>query len=203
MLRFGEKLSFAFGGPGRAGLSGPVLAAFGEERKGVEFLLMMVLSVVLVVACILVHYEMMRLTADYLLPRLAMVPRRAHVVVGICGCFVAHTIEVWLFAGLYYVLSIQTDSGFADESRRAFLDYLYFSTESYTSLGFSDSRQLSNDLRLLAGIEAMIGLVLIAWTASFNYFMFEHYWVLHPHRRQHRAEDRVSLDKKKPNKSKP
>jgi hypothetical protein len=168
----------------------------------VEFLLMMVLSVVLVVACILVHYEMMRLTADYLLPRVTMVPRRAHVVVGICGCFVAHTIEVWLFAALYYVLSIETDSGFADEHRRAFLDYLYFSTESYTSLGFSDSRQLSNDLRLLAGIEAMIGLVLIAWTASFNYFMFEHYWVEHPRRRPRRRDDHPADEHQNQGKSK-
>jgi hypothetical protein len=167
----------------------------------VEFLLMMVLSAVLVVACILVHYEIMRLTADYLLPRVAIVPRRAHVVLGICACFVAHTLEVWLFAGLYWVLAVETTSGFSDEGRRAFLDYLYFSTETYTSLGFSDSRQLSNDLRLLAGIEAMIGLVLIAWTASFNYFMFEHYWVLHPGRRRHRAEDRLEYDKNKSRKS--
>ena len=163
---------------------------------------MMMLSTVLVVTCILVHYEIMRLTADYLLPRVAMVPRRAHVVLGICACFVAHTLEVWLFAGLYWVLAVETASGFSDEGRRAFLDYLYFSTETYTSLGFSDSRQLSNDLRLLAGIEAMIGLVLIAWTASFNYFMFEHYWVLHPGRRQHRAEDRLEYDRNKSRKSK-
>jgi len=162
---------------------------------------MMLLSVVLVVACILVHYEIMRLTADYLLPRVAIVPRRAHVVVGICACFVAHTIEVWMFAGLYWLLAVETASGFADEGRRAFLDYLYFSTESYTSLGFSDSRQLSNDLRLLAGIEAMIGLTLIAWTASFNYFMFEHYWVLHPRRRRHKLEERVEFDKKNANKT--
>lgn len=163
---------------------------------------MMLLAAVLVVACILVHYEIMRLTADFLLPRLTIVPRRAHVVVGICACFVAHTIEVWLFAAAYYVLAIETDSGFADEGRRAFLDYLYFSTETYTSLGFGEIRLLTDDLRLLAGIEAMIGLVLIAWTASFNYFMMEHYWVEHPRRPRHKAEDRLKLEGKKKAKSK-
>lgn len=163
---------------------------------------MMVLASVLVVACILVHYEIMRLTADFLLPRISIVPRRAHVVFGICACFVAHTIEVWLFAGLYWVLAVETSSGFADETRRHFLDYLYFSTETYTSLGFSDSRQLSNDLRLLAGIEAMIGLVLIAWTATFNYFMFEHYWVEHPRRPKLTAEERLKIESKKRAKSK-
>ncbi len=163
---------------------------------------MMLVAAVLVVACILVHYEIMRLTADCLLPRISIVPRRAHVVLGICACFVAHTLEVWLFAGVYYFLAIETDSGFADESRRAFLDYLYFSTETYTSLGFGDARLLTDDLRLLAGIEAMIGLVLIAWTAAFNYFMMEHYWVEHPLRRRHKAEDRLKSDSKKRAKSK-
>jgi len=162
---------------------------------------MMLVAAVLVVACILVHYEIMRATADFLLPRLSIIPKRAHVVVGICACFVAHTIEVWLFAGVYYLLSIETDSGFADESRRAFLDYLYFSTETYTSLGFGDARLLTDDLRLLAGIEAMIGLVLLAWTASFNYFMMEHYWIEHPLRRRHKAEDRVRHEEKKRAKS--
>jgi hypothetical protein len=164
--------------------------------------MMMVMATVLVVACILVHYEIMRVTADFLLPRLSIIPKRAHVVFGICACFVAHTIEVWLFAGTYYGLGIATDSGFADESRRAFLDYLYFSTETYTSLGFGEARLLTDDLRLLAGIEAMIGLVLIAWTASFNYFMMEHYWVEHPHRRRHKPEDRLKLQKKSQTKSK-
>jgi hypothetical protein len=168
----------------------------------VEFLLMMVLASVLVVTCILVHYEIMRVTADYLLPRLSIVPKRAHVVFGICACFVAHTIEVWVFAGVYYALGIATDSGFADEARRHFLDYLYFSTETYTSLGFGDARMLTDDLRLLAGIEAMIGLVLIAWTATFNYFMFEHYWVQHPRRPKLTAEERLKIEAKKRPKSK-
>lgn len=150
---------------------------------------MMAVATVLVVACILIHYEIMRVTADFLLPRLTIVPRRAHVVIGICACFVAHTIEVWLFAGVYFLLAIETDSGFADEHRRAFLDYLYFSTETYTSLGFGEIRLLTDDLRLLAGIEAMIGLVLLAWTASFNFMLMERYWLHHPARRDPRADD--------------
>jgi len=168
----------------------------------VNFVLMMLVAAGLVVACILMHYEIMRVTADFLLPRLSIIPKRAHVVLGICACFVAHTIEVWLFAGVYYLLAIETDSGFADEAHRAFLDYLYFSTETYTSLGFGEARLLTDDLRLLAGIEAMIGLVLLAWTASFNYFMMEHYWVEHPRRPRHKVEDRLKLEAKKQAKSK-
>jgi hypothetical protein len=154
---------------------------------------MMGVAGTLVVACILIHYEIMRVTADILLPRLTGVPRRAHVILGIGACFLAHTIEVWLFAIVYYVLSIETDSGFSDELRRQFLDYLYFSTETYTSLGFGEMQLLTHDLRLLAGAEAMIGLILIAWTASFNYFMMERYWREHPNHPRRRHDDRLGL----------
>jgi len=153
---------------------------------------MMAIGGVLVVTCILIHYEFLRLTADSLLPHLPRIPQRQHVVLGVCACFIAHTVEVWLFAGVYYVLGKETDSGFSDEARRYFLDYLYFSTETYTSLGFGEIRLLTDDLRLLAGIEAMIGLVLLAWTASFSFMLMERYWRDHPphaKRRNGRDED--------------
>jgi len=144
------------------------------------------------VSCILIHYEILRLTADFLVPRIPRIPRRPHVVLGVCACFVAHTVEVWLFAAVYYLLGKETAAGFADEARRSFLDYLYFSTETYTSLGFGEIRLLTDDLRLLAGIEAMIGLVLLSWTASFNFMLMERYWLDYPRRgtRQDRGDER-------------
>jgi hypothetical protein len=153
---------------------------------------MMAVGGVLVVASILVHYEILRTATDFLLPRLGSVPRRPHVVLGVCACFLAHTIEVWLFALVYYLLATETAAGFADEGRRHFLDYLYFSTETYTSLGFGEMRLLTDDLRLLAGIEAMVGLVMLAWTASFNFMLMERYWVQHPSRRRHNKGDKNS-----------
>jgi Ion channel len=155
----------------------------------VTFLAMMVVGGTLVISCILVHYEILRLTTDLLLPRIQQKARRTHVVFGVCACFLAHTIEVWLFAGVYYVLSRETASGFADEARRHFLDYLYFSTETYTSLGFGEMRLLTDDLRLLAGIEAMIGLILLTWTAAFNFMLMERYWLEHPAHPRRRAGD--------------
>lgn len=147
-------------------------------------LAMMAVGGVLVVACILVHYEILRATSDFLVPRLRGAPRRPHVVLAVCACFIAHTIEVWLFAGVYYLLARETAAGLPDEARRHFLDYLYFSTETYTSLGFGEMRLLTDDLRLLAGIEAMIGLILLAWTAAFNFMLMERYWLDHPSRRR-------------------
>ncbi|MGE5242209.1 MAG: ion channel [Bacteroidota bacterium] len=46
---------------------------------------------------------------------------------------------------------------------------------TYTSLGLGDVYPLG-DLRLIAGIESLIGLLMIAWSASFTYLMMEKFW---------------------------
>ncbi|MFL6662236.1 MAG: potassium channel family protein, partial [Rhizobacter sp.] len=52
---------------------------------------------------------------------------------------------------------------------------LYFSAETYTSLGFGDITPVG-PIRLLAGVEALNGLLLIGWSASFAYIAMERYW---------------------------
>ncbi len=141
------------------------------------FFITLTLGSAMVLLAIGIHYEALRIAAAYLLPRMQIVSRRAHVTVGVIACMAAHTIEIWAFAGAYWLLSwTGLNMGFADNYRRTFIDYLNFSAESYTSLGFGDAEMLSPDMRLLAGIEALTGLVLIAWSASFTYFVMAQYW---------------------------
>ena len=54
-------------------------------------------------------------------------------------------------------------------------DYFYYSAVTYTSLGFGDVIPVG-PLRLLSAIEALTGLVLIAWTASFAFFLMQRLW---------------------------
>jgi hypothetical protein len=49
---------------------------------------------------------------------------------------------------------------------------------TYTSLGFGDHIPISH-ARLIAGVEALNGLLLIGWSASFTYLVMERYWPLH------------------------
>ena len=63
----------------------------------------------------------------------------------------------------------------------SFQDCLYFSVVTYTSLGFGDQIPVSH-ARLIAGVEALNGLLLIGWTASFTYLAMERYWPLHAQR---------------------
>jgi len=137
-------------------------------------------STLLVVICILIHYEVLRLTSDHL----ADLPVRPHarILVVVIACFAAHTIEVWLY-GIAYFLSIEAFDlgGFGGQPVAGFEDSLYFSAVTYTSLGLGDYYP-TRGLRLIAGVEALNGLMMIAWSASFTYLAMEKYWPMHRRR---------------------
>jgi hypothetical protein len=52
---------------------------------------------------------------------------------------------------------------------------LYFSCAAFTTVGFGDIVP-SGPLRLLAGMEALTGFVLITWTASYLYIEMSRTW---------------------------
>jgi len=55
------------------------------------------------------------------------------------------------------------------------MDCAYFSFVSFTTLGFGDI-VATGDIRFLAGLEALTGLVLITWTASFMFIEMQKQW---------------------------
>jgi hypothetical protein len=55
------------------------------------------------------------------------------------------------------------------------MDYFYYSAETFTALGSGDL-SATGGLRLIASIEPLNGLVLIAWTGAFTYWAMGHYW---------------------------
>jgi voltage-gated potassium channel Kch len=129
---------------------------------------------VLLVLTTAIHYEVLRaLTVS--LPAIA-VPARAKLVVVIFGTFFAHAAEILLYALAIYALVRYLGLGTLGESGRFSLSAaLYFSAETYTSLGYGDVIP-SGDLRLLAGAEALNGLLLIGWSASYAYIAMERFW---------------------------
>jgi len=147
-------------------------------------LLALIFSMLLVLATVLIHYETLRLASSWL-PRLNIPPRQRIIAV-IFATFCAHTVEIWLYATAYFILaddfSIGTISGTRSES---FYDYLYFSTATYTTLGFGDVVPYGN-MRIMAAIESLVGLLMITWSASFTYVAMENFWKMHAtHRTPH------------------
>jgi len=144
-------------------------------------LLALLFSVVLVVACVLIHYEMLRFTST-LLGRLTM-PPRPRILIVMIAVFLAHALEVGMYAGAYLLAVHLGIGGFGGTFEHHFNDYLYFSTQTYSSLGFGDIYPFGG-LRIMAGIETITGLVMIGWSASFTYLTMEKFWGLHGPRKE-------------------
>lgn len=127
-----------------------------------------------VIAAVIIHYEFLyRLTL--LVPRV-QVRHRFRIVLGVGGALLAHAVEVWIFAFAYYFM-LQTSGWGRLEGNfdGSLMDCVYFSFTTFTTLGFGDIQPVGN-LRYLTGIEALTGLVLITWTASFLFVEMQRYW---------------------------
>ncbi len=141
-----------------------------------------VASLLLLIITTVIHYEALRKLAAYL-PEAGVRPR-ARLMVVIVVAFFAHMSEMLAYGIAYYILVAWMDIGALGASGVATLaEALYFSAETYTSLGYGDIVPYG-PMRLVAGVEALNGLLLIGWSASFIYISMERYWRL-PVRRRH------------------
>ena len=130
--------------------------------------------VVLLVLTTVIHYEMLRALTVGL--RVFRIPARAKLIVVIFGAFIAHAAEIVLYAFAMHMLVRNFGLGMlGDPSHFSASVCLYFSAETYTSLGFGDVVP-KGELRLLAGVEALNGLLLIGWSASYTYIAMERFW---------------------------
>lgn len=129
---------------------------------------------VLVVATCVLHYEVLG-ALQSVLPRLR-IPNRAKLLVVILVAFLAHAVEIVLYGLSLHVLVTYVHSGSLSATDQSSVSAaLYFSAETYTSLGFGDVTP-TGPVRLLAGVEALNGLLLIGWSASFTYLSMERFW---------------------------
>ncbi|MGP1676291.1 MAG: ion channel [Giesbergeria sp.] len=133
------------------------------------------MSVLLCGASALLHYECLKLLNDFL-PRAAIIENRAKVLAALGGAMISHLSQIMLFAGAYFLLRDKFGlGGFGGQFKDAFASFLYFSSETYTTLGLGDIYP-SGSLRMVTGIEALTGLLMLSWTASFTYLEMRRYW---------------------------
>jgi len=134
-------------------------------------------TLILVVLCVILHYEAlraMRRAGDWLHRNYAW--HRWHLSMLVCGLLVAHVLEVMLFGLAYFWLLDGNGYGVIVGSQSPGLDECaYFSFANYTSLGYGDLVP-SGPLRFMSGMEALTGLVLVGWTASFMYLQMQRIW---------------------------
>lgn len=112
------------------------------------------------------HHESLALAAAAV-RRLPPGAARFGVALAVVLALLAHLAEVVVFGLGWYALARAGVVALSIESP-TLLDAVYFSGSVYTTLGFGDIVPVAGG-RLLVVSEAVTGLVLIAWTASFTF----------------------------------
>lgn len=132
-----------------------------------------IVSCVLVFITVLIHYEALSLLSKFAKVRL---PHRFRMILNVFGALCAHSIEIFVFAFAYYFMSKNSEFGYlGGEFNGSMLDCSYYSFVTYTSLGLGDIAPFGY-LRFVTGLEALTGLVMISWTASFLFLEMQKLW---------------------------
>ena len=137
-------------------------------------MLSLIIMTLLVTLAVLIHYEILR-GLSILIPSLR-IRHRIRVLIGVFGSIVAHIIEVMIFGGAFYLMLESGGFGHLEGNFDGSLaDCIYFSFTNYTTVGYGDIEP-HGSLRFLSGIEAITGLSLITWSASFMFMEMTQFW---------------------------
>ena len=128
---------------------------------------------VLLILTVLLHYEGLH-SISQVTPKIVS-GRREKLLLIIFGVIILHLMEIALYGVGYWFGDIVVNIGDFAGRTVTFRDYVYFSAETYTTLGLGDIYPIG-DLRLIASIESLNGLLLLGWSASFTYLQMEKYW---------------------------
>ncbi|MEL6877519.1 MAG: potassium channel family protein [Pseudomonadota bacterium] len=138
--------------------------------------MIIVIALVLVAATIAIHYEVLRITSTRLTH--IHLPPRMRIIIILVAALGSHMTHILIYAVAF--MWMEQWGGFGSiegPNGHAFDDAFYFSITSYTTLGIGDLFPTGN-LRILSGIEALNGLVMVGWTASMTYIYMEKFWHL-------------------------
>lgn len=134
-----------------------------------------VVVAVLAITCVsLFHFSVLRfLSVGMARMRMSAEIRTLAIVLAV---MTAHIAEIAIYAVAFWIAAVVLALGqFGGLAVEHPLDYLYFSSVTYTSLGLGDVFPQGH-LRFLAGVEALNGLILITWSGSLIYLAMGRLW---------------------------
>ena len=137
-------------------------------------MLIAALCLVLGLSTVFLHFEGLRVIDRLAVSRVQR--SRATMLYVILGILGLHLAEIGLYAGAFVLAADGLHLGrLVGDVDGTGLEYLYFSAETFTTLGFGDIVP-EGPLRLLASFEPLNGLILIAWSGSFTYLEVQRHW---------------------------
>jgi len=78
-------------------------------------------------------------------------------------------------AGYFLMVDVLSAGALVGIAFENFADYVYYSTMVFTTVGFGDIVP-SGPIRFMSGMEALTGLVMITWSASYTFLEMQRDW---------------------------
>ena len=101
---------------------------------------------------------------------------RRHLLRLIFWLIVLHSLSMMVFGVGYWALLHVPEAGSIDGAHHATVfDAFYLSAMTYSTVGFGDLTP-KGPIRWLAGAEALMGLMMVAWSASFAFMEMSRHW---------------------------
>lgn len=143
-------------------------------------LVSVLVTIILVALTTVIHYEVLS-ALNHWLPTLKL-PSRTKLLVVLFAMFLAHSFEILIYGiALFTLVAGMSIGGLSGSVELSLVNCVYLSAEAYTSIGFGPVIPIGAT-RLLIGAEALNGLLLIGWSASYAFIAMERYWVPRTHR---------------------
>jgi hypothetical protein len=138
-------------------------------------LLVTLTTLLLIALTTLMHHEVIR----WLSNPSALTLRggtRLKLLLVVAATLLSHVAQIALYGLAMYLLVNHGNAGRLEgPDGPALSSCMFFSAESYTSLGFGDIKP-TGPIRLITSVEALNGLVMIGWTACYLYVAAERFW---------------------------
>ncbi len=121
------------------------------------------------------HYEVLQRLSRRANSWYAIQPR-LRILVLIVSILILHVVEIWLFGvGLYSINFYPNLGSVTGAESFNLLEAVYLSATTYSTVGYGDLIP-HGPIRFLLGMEALVGLVMITWSASFTYLEMQRFW---------------------------
>ena len=127
----------------------------------------LIAAITVIILAVILHFEVLNYLSRIHFKRAWH--SRLLLPTGVLALIFTHVLEVWLFGITYFLLFQFGGAGeILGDFDYKILDCVYFSFVTYTTLGYGDLVP-EGFVRFLAGTESVVGLLLIAWSASYTY----------------------------------
>ena len=151
---------------------------FIPDGRLAEHALVAGVAVVVTALAVLIHYEGVHALARRYSRRVVERERDRRAMLKIIFSLIGlHVIEIWCFGLAYWGLAAVPGTGYVhgEHGTDTLFDAIYLSATTYSTVGFGDLAPVGA-IRLISGLESLIGLLLITWSASFTYLEMSRLW---------------------------